>query len=64
MMELTPEEVHIILQYRKLRHGQLVITKRNGEYQSGETNEKWDKNDVQRPRRRLKEVVKKSGEKG
>lgn len=63
MMELSPEEVHIILEYRKLQHGRLIITKRNGEYVSGETVKNWDNNDVRRPRRRLRETVKKVGEK-
>ena len=63
MMELTPEEVHIITEYRKLQNGKLIITKRHGQYVDGETNGKWDKNDVQRPRRRLREQAKKVGEK-
>lgn len=63
MMELKPEEVSIILKYRELQHGQLIITKRNGEYVDGETVEKWDRNEVQRPKRRLREQAKKVGEK-
>lgn len=59
MMELTPEEVHIITQYRKLQHGKLIITKRNGQYVDGETIEKWDKNEVNRPKRRCRETAKK-----
>ncbi len=58
MMALSPEEVHIITQYRKLHHGQLIITKRDGKYADGETKEKWDKGDVRRPKRRLREPVK------
>jgi hypothetical protein len=59
MMELTPDEVHIITEYRKLYHGKLIITKRNGHYADGETVGKWDKNEVTRPRRRLRETMKK-----
>lgn len=54
-MILKPVEEYIIKQYRRLEDGKLVIIKRHGLFASAETRKKWDKRDVQGPRRKCQE---------
>jgi len=58
-LKLTDEEVHLITEYRRLQHGEIRIRKLHGQFDRAETVVQWDKRDLERPRRKLREIEKK-----
>ncbi len=50
MIKLTSVEIEIIMQYRELDHGEIRITKRNGDFAKAQTIKEWVKAEVTRAR--------------